>query len=316
MFSTDQSHLRRYLATLGVAIAAGTLSLAGLFMNLQQDMQVTKSTLAQLTPTARGALLERQHYMAFGTSILPYFILAGFLGGLTLAAYGLIGWARRQRITDALEDLELKKGQVELRKMTDQEQAEELNREAEESADDVARASSPQDEQAIAEVKQRLVPDIRNRTMILERSLVDKLASALGSDNIQTGIRAEGQASRITVDAIAQLEDLNFVFELKYAADVAGFRRRLSDALIQVDRGVNAVMQSGARNVFGVIMFIIQDSVGDSELQRLIAYANETRSRLKLEHRVLIMRYSGFLSISPDALVVSLFKKNGPAEAA
>jgi hypothetical protein len=47
MFSTDQSHLRRYLATLGVAIAAGTLSLAGLFFKLQQDLVVSRSTLAK-----------------------------------------------------------------------------------------------------------------------------------------------------------------------------------------------------------------------------------------------------------------------------
>ena len=306
MLSTDQTHLRRYLTTLGVAVAAGTLSLAGLFLKLQQDMLVTRSMLAQVTPTARAALLERQRYLAFGTSILPYFVLLGFLGGLSLAAYGLIGWNRRQKVTDALEDLALRRGQVELRQMTAQEQVEELNREAEESAADITHTSASQVEQALAGSRENLVSDIRNRSMILEASLVDKLRAVLGPDGVQSSIRASGPMARVTVDALARVGNRNIVFELKYVAYADRAFTRIRDALVQLDLGVRAVIESGASNVSGVAIVVLSDEVDDKNVERAVAYANEMNSSLKLAHQVLVIRYSDFLSLSPDDFVSRL----------
>ncbi len=308
MLSTDQTHLRRYLTTLGVTIAAGTLSLAGLFLKLQQDMFVTRSMLAQVTPTARAALLERQRYLAFGTYILPYFVVLGFLGGLSLAAYGMIGWGRRQKVADALEDLALTRGQVELRQMTAQEQVEELNREAEESAADIAHVSAPQVEQTLAGSRENLVSDIRNRAMILEASLVDKLRAVLGPDGVQSSLRASGpmERVRVTVDALARVGNRNIVFELKYVAYVDRSYTRIRDALVQVDRGVRAVIESGASNVSGVAIVVLPDETDDDNVERAAAYANQMRSSLKLTHQVVVIRYSDFLSLSPDDLVSRL----------
>ena len=304
MLSTDQTHLRRYLTTLGVTVAAGTLSLAGLFLKLQEDMLVTRSTLAQVTPTARATLLERQRYLAFGTSILPYFVLLGFLGGLSLAAYGMIGWGRRQKVTDALEDLALRRGQVELRQMTAEEQAEELNREAEESAADIATPSAPQVVQTL-DGGRDFVSDIRNRAMILEASLMDKLQAALGPDDVQSSLRASGpiERERVTVDALARLGNRNIVFELKYVVSVERVFTRIRDAVTQLDRGVRAVIASGTPNVSGVAIVVLPDAADDNDVKRSAAYGNEIRSSLKLVHQVLVIRYSDFLSLSPGDLV-------------
>lgn len=133
MFSTDQSHLRRYLATLGVAVAAGTLSLAGLFFKLQQDLLVTPSTLKTLTPTAKNAILRRQEYLAMGTDILPWFALVGFGGGIALAIYGMIGWSHRQKVIDKREDIGLRNDELQLSQLTKAQQAARVNREARES---------------------------------------------------------------------------------------------------------------------------------------------------------------------------------------
>jgi hypothetical protein len=114
MFSTDPTHLRRYFATLGAAIAVGTFSVAGLFLNLQQDLLVTQSTFEKLTPTARAALMRRQEYLSFGTAILPWFVLVGFLSGIGLSVYGMAGWAKRQKVIDEREDIGLHKERARL----------------------------------------------------------------------------------------------------------------------------------------------------------------------------------------------------------
>src|SRR4051794_15593633 len=115
MWSTDQSHLRKYLATLGVAIIAGVISLSGLFLRLQDDLLVKKEDLASLTPTARGTIERRQDYLGVATTALPYFLVGGCLLGASLTGYGLVGWAKRQKVADKLEDIARDKGEAELR---------------------------------------------------------------------------------------------------------------------------------------------------------------------------------------------------------
>jgi hypothetical protein len=254
--------------------------------------------------------------LAFGTSILPYFVLVGFLGGLSLAAYGLIGWGRRQKVTDALEDLALTRGQVELRQMTAQEQVEELNREAEESAADIAQARAPEAEQVPAGTRSELVSDIRNRAMILEASLADKLRVALGQDGVQTNIRASSPTGRVYVDALARVGSRTIVFELKYLASFAAGLSRVRDALMQLDHGVRAVIESGVSDVSGVAIFVLPDEAGDEDIKRIVTRANQAESSLKLAHRTLVMRYSDFLSLSPDDLVSRLSADSGPHKAA
>ena len=309
MFSTDQSHLRRYLTTLGVAIAAGTLSLAGLFLKLEQDLLVTTTTLGQLTPTAHSALLERQRYLAIGTSILPYFVIVGFLGGLSLAAYGLIGWGRRQKVTDALEDLALQKGRVEFRQMTAQEQAEKLNREAKESVADIAPAdTAKQVEQTWGETQRQLMSDARNRVMILEASLIDKLRTALGWEAVQPNLHLSGQTFRVTVDAVARVGDRDIVVELKYVASTSDPFRRVREAFRQIDVVVQAVIDAGTSDALGVVLFVISDDIGIAFEERLVRSANSMTDRVKTPHRSIVMRYSEFLSISPNDFVRKLLE--------
>src|SRR3712207_1905937 len=100
MLTTDQSHLSKYLATLGVAIFAGTISLCGLFLKLQDDLLVKGSDLEALTKVAQATIERRQHYLDLGTAALPWFLAIGCLGGACLTAYGLRAWSKRQPVAD------------------------------------------------------------------------------------------------------------------------------------------------------------------------------------------------------------------------
>lgn len=263
MFSTDQTHLRRYFATLGVAIAAGTLSLAGLFLKLQQDLLVTKSMLANVTPTARGALLRRQDYLSFGTFILPWFVLVGFLGGLSLSAYGLVGWARRQKIIDEREDIGLSKERAELRQLTEAEKEEKLDRDVEESAGELAGEPSP----ALPSVPETSMKRVRTEIVIIESALREKLIELFPRpDNVITGlvVRGErGEAYEIDAAVLREPEDPIF-FEVKYASTAVRITTRLRDGLFQLMAITTARAASNAR---GVLVLIVPDDTSTTDIE-------------------------------------------------
>lgn len=147
MLSADASHLRKYLATLGVAIFAATVSLAGLAMRVQAELLVKQSELALLTPTARHTIERRQHYASVVTAFLPCMLLLGCLLGIGLAVYGISGWAKRQQVADDIEDSVREEKLLSVRALTDAERLKRLEDEATDVGlgEDAEEAKTPED---------------------------------------------------------------------------------------------------------------------------------------------------------------------------
>jgi hypothetical protein len=293
MFSTDQTHLRRYFATLGVAIAAGTLSLAGLFLKLQQDLLVTQPTLKQLTPSARDALLRRQDYLSFGTAILPWFVLTGFVGGAALASYGLLGWARRQRVIDEREDIGLRREQVELRQLTDTEKVDKLDRDAKESANGAAAPSAR---------KAAAFDNVRTEIAIIENALVGKLREIYRPSDVlsSVGMRSpEGRRFEVDVVVRAGLPDA-IVFELKYAATPNNISNRIVDGLNQV---VRAASYANAR---AVLIIVVSDAISSTRLEQARAQALSLASGYRSVISVYVDTYSNFLTLTAEDFAIRL----------
>jgi hypothetical protein len=295
MFSTDQTHLRRYFATLGVAIAAGTLSLAGLFLKLQQELLVTQTTLATVTPTARDALLRRQEYLSFGTVVLPWFVRIGLLGGVGLSAYGMIGWAKRQRVIDEREDIGLRREQVELLQLTDTEKADKLDRDAKEAARESASAFS--------RTNQAIFANVRTEIVMIEQVLVEKLSEIYGPNDVLSSVvmqTPEGQ--RLEADVVVRPRKSGpTIFELKYASTPNGVMNRILNGLHQVVRAARLT------NAEGVLVIVVSDDFTPMRIEQLNARA---RQMAAAEYRsvinVYVGRYSDFLALSATEFATQL----------
>lgn len=139
----ETSHLRKYLATLGVSIMLGSLGIGGFLLRNTNDLMVTTEQLTKLTPLAREAIEHRQSVSYTASIIAPYLILLGGLFGLTLTLFGLIGWARRQRVADRTEELELTRIEAEIRQLTDSERIQRAEQEAAQEALETTPSPSP-----------------------------------------------------------------------------------------------------------------------------------------------------------------------------
>jgi hypothetical protein len=285
MLSTDQTHLRRYFATLGVAIAAGTLSLAGLFLKLQQDLLVTRSTLGKITPTARDALLRRQEYLSFGTTILPWFVLVGFLGGIGLSAYGLVGWAKRQKVIDEREDIGLRRERVELRQLTEVEKEAKLDRDAKESITEASSAPT-------GEPLENLT-NVRAEISTCEQALLRKLEEIYNPDKVISPVSlilAPGEA--IEIDAVVDRELSPILFELKYASEPTELPSRILDGLRRVARA--ATLTKGR----AVLIVVVSDYTTPMQIEH---WTEQTRRIAAEYYSVLgfyVGRYSDFIALS------------------
>lgn len=305
MFSTDQSHFRRYLATLGVAIAAGTLSLAGLFLRLQQDLLVSKSTLANVTSTAHAALVRRQDYLAIGIWLLPWFVAAGFLGGLGLSAYGMVGWAKRQKVSDELEDIDLHKGRAELQRMSDEQRADKLDRDAKDSAESLValtpttqQASGTQDAQEAGgtqdvDITSRLLSNLRTEVAIIESALMLKLGARYNQHDIVGGARIRTPQNRsIEVDVVLRPRGPHpVVFELKYASTTKNVLNRIVDGLQQLARAASALSAKG------VLVVVVADAATAQQVEGWKQQGKEIASTYKSEPAVYVSRYTDFIEM-------------------
>jgi hypothetical protein len=249
VFAPDNSHLRKYLATLGVAIVAGTLSLAGLFLKLQQDLLVTPDQLSKTTPIARKAIETRQEYLAIATSWLPLAVLAGILIGLALSAYGLAGWHKRQLIADAREENARDKEVFEFKTLSDSEKLAKLDREAAEEVVEAEQeeASAPSRSESDAPVDSALSSaptgmaggvsksvDFGFRFAALETTFARRLRHVLPEDwDVRSGLRLGSAHSSRWVEVDLAVfdgrETPKFLYELKFVRDASMASRRLRE---------------------------------------------------------------------------------------
>jgi hypothetical protein len=318
MFSTDPTHLRRYFATLGVAIAAGTLSLAGLFLKLQQDLLVPQSILARLTPTARNTLMRRQEYLSLGTTILPWFVLVGFLIGIGLTAYGMIGWARRQKVIDEREDIGLYKERAELRQLTDAEKADKLDREAEESVGEPSESVGEQPADlteilraSVRNARQASIRSARTEIAIIESALKEKLRAIYPGEpgNVLSSVVAGRPGERYEVDAAVMAEPQPILFELKYASSAVNINKQIISGLQQLARATSAVPNARA-----VLVIIGPDDATPAQVEqwreRAIQMAADYRSIIG----VYVDRYSDFIALPAQEFAARLRLPKPPSE--
>ena len=286
MFSVDQTHLRRYFATLGIAIAAGTLSLAGLFMQLQQELTVSQSTLATLTPTARNALLKRQEYLALGTTLLPWFVLVGFIGGIGLSVYGIIGWTKRQQILDEREDIGLRKDRFELRQLSENEKVVKLDQEAKESVPEATYSN--------AKTTSGQVSSARETIMAVEILLIDKLTEEFGASHVKSAsVVKTSTGLQQQVDAIVEFPRRRPIFlEVKYASNERNALNRIRDGLMRISDLTAAV------DGRGVLVLIWSDDFSVMKADQLRRRAEEMSFRFARPIRVYSARYSDFAALS------------------
>jgi hypothetical protein len=248
--------------------------------------------------------MRRQEYLSLGTTILPWFVLAGFLSGIGLAVYGMAGWASRQKIIDEREDIGLYKERAELRQLTDAEKADKLDRDAKESVTGSPSSSS----------QRRLVnwTSARTEIAIIESALREKLCEIYpgGPDKVLSSVAVQGNTGqRLEVDAaVTRAPEPPIFFELKYASSTASVFKRIVDGLQQLARVTRAAI-----NASGVLVVIAPDDATPAQVEQWRARAAQMVGESQSIIGVYVGRYSDFIALPAKEFAAQLGLPGSPS---
>lgn len=107
MPSVDFGHLYKFLASVGLVLIVAAFLVPWGFVQANEALLVTSQDLAELTPTAREILTDRQGAIERVQTWMPWISLAILLAGLACLVTGFNGWRKRQKGSDEGEDLDL-----------------------------------------------------------------------------------------------------------------------------------------------------------------------------------------------------------------
>ena len=215
----------------------------------------------------------------------------------------MVGWARRQRIADEREDIELRKGRAELESLTDQERAEKLERDTQDSAglpDDAASVpieadgSIANESEQVPYLRRSGLASIRASVATLDTALIQKLRFMYGTANIDHGARVILPDNRaVEIDAVAYnpADSSRQLFELKYSSSSKNVINQIISGLSRLHGRPSAMSGIGA------LVVVVPDDAEDSLVSEWSVAAQTMAGRYKSDIRTLVMRYSDFIEL-------------------
>lgn len=124
--------LNRFLVSSGIVLVSLAIIVPWLFLKEPMGVVFNEKDFVALEKTSRLLVSSRQDQVIRITRILPYLSSGLFAVGLVLSTIGLWRWSRIQKIHDAKERIALAVDENHLRKMTEADVKEKLDKEAEE----------------------------------------------------------------------------------------------------------------------------------------------------------------------------------------
>ncbi len=328
-------HLSKFIVSVGLALLA--ISVAGPFV-VQQSLNVllvAESSLSDLTPAGRDAILLRQERALWVDQHLTVVSVILAIAGFFLVVWGFIGWRRRQRRIDQGEDYDVatKKAQVEaldkkeisekLEAETKEELgvqplSEELQTEAPVAQDLGARNELGREDGPAPSEAGSPVSRYQARRELLEATerLVAGLTSVAFSatHSVQSNVRIRDEAGfSALADVFASPRDDQvgaFVVDVKLLSRSPVLRLdRIPDAMVTsalASRGLaRGLLPSGRKGrppsqvASSVVVFATDESLTESEAERAIARTAQVNSVLRKPVATLFISLDSLQSTDP-----------------
>jgi hypothetical protein len=229
VFTTDQSHLAKYLTTLGVGLVAGGGLMTRWMLEASDTLRIPVSDLRTYTPAAQRTIQSKQSAADTVQQILPVLAAITSIVGLLLIAAGIGWWLRVQRTLDETAGYERDRMGLELKALSRAEEERKYRIEAALSAVEDEASQAADSHAGPTEIEPELPAEREKRVSILSQSIrnVEELfahrISMVSGRGLQRNIRT---VSGLEVDAALirakGSRDPSFVFDIKYITNMGG----------------------------------------------------------------------------------------------
>lgn len=298
--NTEGTHLRKYLATLGVSVSIGALGAGGFLLRSPGDLLIKQDDLRRLTPIARDAIEHRQGISYAIAFYGPYVLAAVALVGIGLATFGLLGWARRQQVTDKIEDLEHEKIQAEIQQISREDKIAQADREAVEDQQGTGVNGLPPEGAEITRSRDTL----RDRILLVSSLLGDKLSGGFRDRQVRTDVTLEMDSNtKFQLDALVlgQGASSGYIIELKYTSNSAQADRRVREARQQALLAADVLNKENFGSNFQPVAVVIfpENSEWPEKINRRYS---QLESSAVAKVKILAFDFASFLALPGEQL--------------
>jgi len=317
--------LYKFVVSVGFVLIAAALLAPWAILRDQGALTISQGSLEELTPRARQVLESKQQHAEWIVAWYPWASLVLLLGGVALAAWGLVRWWRRQQVADEREDVDLRVQRLTLEPATPAEKEHRLDVEVDEALGTSEAVETLREETSAPNVPETISesagppasagvgtatsserspkPAARHAEWIALREYVqriEQLAAFRISDalrdthRVETGVKVRiGRDTESYADivALASLNSLawSFVIDVKHIRAAAqNIGNRLGDSLVN-----GAAVARGLRRhrVAALTLFVLESGVDDDRARRQLKRA--------------LQRVRGAFSVPVGAVLVS-----------
>jgi hypothetical protein len=129
MTGIEYQDLRKFIASIGVAMIAFSLFLYWLVLKEPFDLQIKSDDIKLLTPTAQKIIEHRQEAVSDLIWYQPQISVVFFFLGLAVLLWALFEWKEKQQMTDQMEKMEFEQVLKKFRPLDDKEIDEKVDKE-------------------------------------------------------------------------------------------------------------------------------------------------------------------------------------------
>lgn len=275
----EYADLYRFLVSAGIVLLALSFIAPWLLLREPLDMLYSASDQELLTDKSQELLLRKQDTLLLVLTIIPFFSIALALIGLSLVAYGGLGWFKLQKIRDKKEEIGLAREEHELVSMTEGEKEEKIQSEVAEVFDDAVEAS---DQSAFMQRYEAVESQIAKRLDALKGSTHNVLRNRrAGRSFIDILVEPKTEISSISLEK-------HYLIEVKVRRRIHGYSD-VKSSFLQLQKAVSDYRNSTNVSPKSKLVIVVQEHNENSESIGRLLEKLEAEFKQSVKHNVVII---------------------------
>lgn len=267
MQKVDYGDINKFLVSMGLILISLSLISPYFYLKEEFGIFIEPSTIDKLKEPIKKILLEKQKFIIYIQTLIPWISIILFILGSMSAIIGLKRWFVRQQKIDWKYDLDIRKLEIEIDSLTPTEQIEKAQKEIEEIEFDhfVETGEKTSEGTDIEESKNSVINYLR-----IERDVVDIFRNYKSPNFDILDNQRLGERYKLDLLLKARTEDFSDrIVEIRYFSHYLRYSR-IQKALFQLNSYISYYKEAVSQKVIPVLLMVYEkEKITSNKLEEI-----------------------------------------------